>query len=152
MKSWKVFASISRYLIGEERWNIKKLSPSQRRTSEPWANMLPNINKCKNGSMVDFSASFRVVALKLTELIRFALPNQWFLLYLTCDFTVIDVIMNYGFLCVELASILPLVYILCKPVPQAPNCMDTMYQYLPWPPRSNRRFELLPTWARSGTK
>ena len=42
----------------------------------PWANMLRNMNKCENGRS-NFSATFRIVALKLTELIRFALPNQW---------------------------------------------------------------------------
>ena len=51
----------------------------------PWANTLRNVNKCENVdgriSYMDgqnFSASFRGVALKFTELIRLALPNQWF--------------------------------------------------------------------------
>ena len=43
----------------------------------PWANMLRNMNKCENG-WSNFSASFRVIALNLTELIRFALPNRLF--------------------------------------------------------------------------
>ena len=45
-----------------------------------FANILPNVNKCENG-WSNFPASFRVVALKLTELIRFALPNEKSLLW-----------------------------------------------------------------------
>ena len=70
----ELFVSMSPYLISEERWNIMKLRPSQRR---PWANMLRNVNKCENG-WSNFSASIRVVALKLTKLIWFSLPNKWF--------------------------------------------------------------------------
>ena len=40
-------------------------------------NMLRCMNKCENG-WSNFSASFRVVALKWTELIRYPLPTQWF--------------------------------------------------------------------------
>ena len=43
----------------------------------PCANMLRNMNKCENG-WSNFSASFRVGALELTELIRFALLDQLF--------------------------------------------------------------------------
>ena len=43
----------------------------------PWANMLRNMNEFENG-WSNFPASFRVVALKLTELILFALAHQWF--------------------------------------------------------------------------
>ena len=81
MKPCKVFTSISPCLISKERWNIMKLQPSQRRTRDP-EQMFPNMNKCENG-WSNFSASFRVVVLKLTELIQFAFPHQWFLQYPT---------------------------------------------------------------------
>ena len=69
----------------------------------PWANMLRNMNKCENG-WSNFWASFRVVALKLIELIRFTLANQWFFQHLTCRCSLSDLIMSYHFLCVEHAS------------------------------------------------
>ena len=43
----------------------------------PWENMLRNMNKCEN-VWSNFSASFRLMALKLPEWIRFSLPNQRF--------------------------------------------------------------------------
>ena len=48
-------------------------------SSKPWswANILPNINKCENG-LSYLSVSFRVVELKMPELIQFAFPNHWF--------------------------------------------------------------------------
>ena len=122
MKSCKVFASISPYLISEETWNIMKLRPSQRRTRDPEQNicsysaccgsnmfrmfrmfMLRIMKKCENGRW-NFSASFRVVALKLTELIRFAFPNQWFSSISYVPLHRSDVIVSNRFPCVQLAS------------------------------------------------
>ena len=62
-----------------------------------------NVNKWENG-WSNFSASFRVMAIKFTELIRFALPNQWFFSISYVRFNREDVIMSHRFLCVELAS------------------------------------------------
>ena len=65
--------------------------------------MLSNMNKCENGCS-NFSASLIVVALKLTELIRPEWKTIDFLQYLTCRCLLNDVIMNYRFLCAQLAS------------------------------------------------
>ena len=67
----------------------------------PWANMLPNMNKCGNCSL-NFSASFRVLALKLTELIRSELPNQKFSSIFYVPLFADDVIMSQRFLCLSL--------------------------------------------------
>ena len=65
---------LSNYWIETKYFELVTVTESNPST---WANRLPNINKCENG-WSNFSASFSVVTLKLTELIRFALPNQWF--------------------------------------------------------------------------
>ena len=85
-----------------------KLRPSQRRTCEPEQICCRILTNVKMDGQI-YQQSFRVVALKLTELIRFALPITDFLQHLTRHCTVSDVIISYRFLCVEL----PLVYILC---------------------------------------
>ena len=60
----------------------------------PSANMLHNMNKCENG-YANFSASLRLAALKLPELIRFVWSNYWFFHYLTCLSFASDVIMSH---------------------------------------------------------
>ena len=60
--------------------------------------MFPDMNKCENG-WSNFSASFRIVAQKLTELIQSELPNLDFLQY-----SLSDIIMSNHLLCIELAS------------------------------------------------
>ena len=115
MITGELFASISPYLISDERWNMMKYYEIATVTASnpwPWENMLLNTNKCENG-WLNFSASFRVVALKLTELIWVALKINDFFQYLTCQCTVSDVIMSYRLLCVELASTSLSLYTLC---------------------------------------
>ena len=59
--------------------------------------------QCENGSS-NISASFRVVALKLIELIHSRSQTIDFLQCLTCRSSLSDVITSYRFLFVELAS------------------------------------------------
>ena len=88
--SWDQMQDIYQQIAVRQYWSpLVKSRASRRRCWDhllintswsnpwPWANMLRNMNKCENRRS-NFSASFGVVALKLTELIRFALLNQWF--------------------------------------------------------------------------
>ena len=117
----ELFASISPYLISEERWNIMKLRPSQRRTRDPEQICCIIRTNTKNW-WSNFSSSFRVVGLKLTELFRFSLPNQ---LFSSISFVPLhrkcNGIASIVFFALSLC-LLPLDYILCNNGPKTLPC------------------------------
>ena len=69
----EIFTSISPYLISEGRRNISRLRRSQGRNLDLGQICYRIWTNVKMDGLI-FSASFRVVALKLTELIRYGLP------------------------------------------------------------------------------
>ena len=66
--------SLSNYWRVTKYFELVTVTASKPR---PWGNMLPKVNKYEN-VWSNFSASSKVVALYLHELIRFALPNHSF--------------------------------------------------------------------------
>ena len=68
----ELFASISPYLICEDRWTIMKLRPSQRRTHDPEEIRDPEQQMWK--LMVEFLSKFQVCGIRIdrVNLIRVA--------------------------------------------------------------------------------